>query len=69
MHISAAGKAKRLWEIEIYLQHFSKDKLWLVWESGEIGCTASNSCLHRSIMPSVSSAHIATYTKAIRKPN
>ena len=44
--------------------HIFKDQPWLLWESGETGCATYNSCSHCSIMLSVSSTHISTYTEA-----
>ena len=46
------------------LQHMFKDEPRLLWVSGETRWGARNSQAYRSIVPSVNSAHISTYTVA-----
>ena len=52
------------WYYCLYLQRKLKDQPWLGRESGGTSCAARNSHAHITIVPSVNSARISTYTEA-----
>ena len=48
----------------LYLKHIFKDQPRLLRESGETGCAIQKSHAHHSIVPSICSTRISTYTEA-----